>query len=255
MRLFEGALSAALEAQSLRAWAFTLLGVHEYLRRLSGDRFANQVRDTLTERIIAAYHATSAPDWPWFENLASYDNAKIPHALILSGRWSGHHEALDIGLRSLRWLCQVQHTPKNFFRPIGSNGFFPRGESPAELDQQPVEAHAMVSACIEAFRTTDDEHWLDEARLVFEWFLGRNHLGIPLYNSATGGCCDGLHADRVNQNQGAESTLAFLMSLVEMRLLEASLATFDKSANGDSSPHRTMSAPTATTEPHRRQPA
>ena len=91
----------------------------------------------------------------------------------------------------------------------------------------------MVSACIEAYRTTDDEYWLDEARLAFEWFLGRNHLGIPLYNSATGGCCDGLHADRVNQNQGAESTLAFLLSLIEMRLLEASLATFDKASSGD----------------------
>jgi glycosyltransferase involved in cell wall biosynthesis len=255
VRLFEGALSAVLEAGSLRAWAFALLGVHEYLRRLSGDRFANQVREVLTDRLIAAFHATSAPDWPWFENLVSYDNAKIPHALILSGRWSDHHEALDIGLRSLRWLCQVQHTPKNFFRPIGSNGFFPRGESPAELDQQPIEAHAMVSACIEAFRATDDDFWLDEARFAFEWFMGRNHLGIPLYSSATGGCYDGLHADRVNQNQGAESNLAFLLSLIDMRLLDASLATFDKPSSGEPNPPRALSPAAPTSDPHRRQPA
>jgi hypothetical protein len=260
VRLFEGALNAVLEAGSLRAWAFALLGVHEYLRRLSGDRFANQVREVLTDRLIAAFHAASASDWPWFEDLVSYDNAKLPHALILSGRWSGHHEALEIGLRCLRWLCQVQHTPKNFFRPIGSNGFFPRGESPAELDQQPIEAHAMVSACIEAFRTTNDDYWLDGARLVFEWFLGRNHLGMPLYNSATGGCCDGLHADRANQNQGAESTLAFLLSLIEMRLLETSLATFDKATNGEVAPPRPTTPPPANrsgskTDPHQHQPA
>lgn len=243
VRLFEGALNAVLATKSLRTWAFALLGVHEYLRRLSGDRLANQVRDELTARLIAAFQNTSADDWPWFENVVAYDNAKISHALVLSGRWSGQHEALDIGLRSLRWLCQVQHTPKNFFRPIGSNGFFPRGESPAELDQQPIEAHATISACIEAYRTTEDEYWLEEARLSFEWFLGRNHLGIPLYNSATGGCCDGLHADRLNQNQGAESTLAFLLSLIEMRLLEASLAAFDKDTGGNH-------APTGPSAPH-----
>jgi hypothetical protein len=168
---------------------------------------------------------------------------------------SGNSEALEIGLGCLRWLCQVQHTPKNFFRPIGSNGFFPRGESPAELDQQPIEAHAMVSACIEAYRTTGDEYWLDEARLVFEWFLGRNHLGIPLYNSATGGCCDGLHADRVNQNQGAESTLACLLSLIEMRLLEASLATFENVSNGELKAPRHLAPPSPSNDPHRRQPA
>jgi hypothetical protein len=227
--------------------------VHEYLRRLSGDRLANQVRDELTDRLIKAFRQTSAADWPWFEDMVAYDNAKLPHALILSGRWSGHHEALEIGLGALRWLCQVQHTPKNYFRPIGSNGFFPRGQSPAELDQQPVEAHAMVSACIEAYRTTDDEYWLDEARLCFEWFLGRNHLGIPLYSSATGGCFDGLHADRVNQNQGAESTLAFLLSLIEMRLLEASLAAFDQASNGNHSPPRAATPPAASGDARDRQ--
>lgn len=93
----------------------------------------------------------------------------------------------------------------------------------------------MVSACIEAYRTTDDSFWLDEARLAFEWFLGKNDLGLPLYDSRTGGCCDGLHEDRVNQNQGAESTLSWLLSLVEMKLLESSLAAFDKATNADSS--------------------
>ena len=99
----------------------------------------------------------------------------------------------------------------------------------------------MVSASVAAYRTTDDRYWLDEARLAFEWFLGRNDVGLPLYNSRTGGCCDGLHEDRVNQNQGAESTLSWLTALAEMRLLEGSLAAYDTAVETDRSPHRVVS--------------
>lgn len=231
VRLFEKALHAVLQTTSPRAWAFAVIGIHEYLRRLSGDRRADQVRDELTRRLIELYHNTATEDWPWFEEIASYSNAHLSHAILLSGRWANNQEALEIGLKSLRWLCDVQQSPKGCFRPVGSNGFFPRGEQPADYDQQPIEANATVSACIEAYRTTDDKLWLDEARRAFDWFLGRNDLGLPLYDSRTGGCCDGLLEDRVNQNQGAESTLAWLLSLAEMNLLESSLAAFDKATD------------------------
>ena len=85
-----------------------------------------------------------------------------------------------------------------------------------------------MSACFEAYRSTNDAKWHEEARLAFEWFLGRNDAGLPLYNPTTGGCCDGLHMDRVNLNQGAESTLAYLMALGEMELLEYDLKSFQK---------------------------
>jgi hypothetical protein len=98
----------------------------------------------------------------------------------------------------------------------------------ADFDQQPIEAHSTISACLEAYRSTDDTTWHEEARLAFEWFLGRNDLGLSLYDSKTGGCRDGLHVDRVNQNQGAESTLAYLMALSEMELLEHDLKVFKK---------------------------
>jgi hypothetical protein len=187
------------------------------------------------------YRSAASDEWPWFEDTVTYGNARLPHALILSGWWTSNGEALEIGLRSLRWLSQVQRSPGGYFRPIGNNGFFPRGEKPAEFDQQPIEAGAMVSACIEAYRTTDDRYWLDEARLAFEWFLGRNDLGLPLYDSRTGGCCDGLHEDRVNQNQGAESTLSWLAALAEMKLLEGSLAAYDTAVDSDRSPERVIS--------------
>lgn len=231
VQLFEQALNAICQTTSPRAWAFAVIGIHEYLRRLSGDRRADQVRDTLTTRLIELYHNTATDDWPWFEQIASYSNAHLSHAILLSGRWAANNEALDIGLKSLRWLTSVQRSPNGCFRPVGSNGFFSQGEQPAAFDQQPIEAHATMSACIEAYRTTDDTFWLDEARRAFEWFLGRNDLGMPVYDSRTGGCCDGLLEDRINENQGAESTLAWLLSLAEMILLESSLAAFEKASH------------------------
>jgi len=135
-----------------------------------------------------------------------------------------HPEALDIGLQSLRWLASLQRTQAGHFRPIGSNGFYARDGARADFDQQPVEAQAMVSACLEAFRATRDEAWSHEAKRAFEWFLGRNDLGVPLYDSSSGGCSDGLHEDRVSENQGAESTLAFHLSLAEMTFAEHPIA-------------------------------
>ncbi|HEX4412350.1 MAG TPA: glycosyltransferase family 4 protein [Lacipirellulaceae bacterium] len=219
-QLFEPAVNAVVETTSPRAWAFALIGIHEYFRRMSGDRLMNQHRDTLTARLIELFEKNATDNWPWFEPTATYDNAKIPHALILSGRWTNNQQAIDIGLRSLRWLADVQRAPAGHFRPIGSEGFFALGQPPAQFDQQPLEAQSMVSAAIEAFRATNDPFWMTQARMAFEWFTGRNDLGVPVCEPSSGGCCDGLHADRVNQNQGAESTLAYLQALAEMQLLE-----------------------------------
>jgi glycosyltransferase involved in cell wall biosynthesis len=219
-QLFEPAVKAVVETPSPRAWAFALIGIHEYFRRMSGDRLMNQYRDTLTSRLIQLYERNAKYDWPWFEPKASYDNAKLPHALILSGRWANNEQAKEIGLRTLRWLADVQRAPAGHFRPIGSDGFYAQGQAAAQFDQQPLEAQSMVSAAIEAFRATNDPFWMSQARLAFEWYTGRNDLGQPVCDPSTGACCDGLHADRVNQNQGAESTLAYLLALAEMQLVE-----------------------------------
>jgi hypothetical protein len=108
--------------------------------------------------------------------------------------------------------------------PIGSSGFFIEGNEKARFDQQPVEACATISACLEVYRLTEESHWLEEARRVFRWFLGKNDLQSALYDPVTGGCRDGLHPDRVNENQGAESTLSFLMALLEMQAAKVTLA-------------------------------
>ncbi|MCG8605995.1 glycosyltransferase family 4 protein [bacterium] len=232
-QLMEQALPAVVELSAPRAWAFALLGIHEYFRRLSGDRVFNQVRDTLTQRLVDQFKATASDEWCWFEDLVSYSNAKLSHALILSGRWMDNHEAFDIGFRSLRWLVKIQTAKAGHFRAIGSDGFYRRGGPRANFDQQPIEANATVSACLEAFYATHEKFWLDEARKAFDWFLGRNDLGLALYDPKTGGCHDGLQIDRLNENQGAESTLAFLLSLAEMHIVENSLRAFERPTKSD----------------------
>jgi hypothetical protein len=131
-----------------------------------------------------------------------------------------HEEMTRAGLRSLEWLVSIQRSADGYFAPIGSNGFYERGAPRAWFDQQPVEACAMVAACIEAHRLTGGGPWTENARRAFDWFLGQNQLQHALYDASTGGCRDGLHADRINENQGAESTLSFLLSLVDMRSIE-----------------------------------
>ena len=225
-QLFARALPALSDFTSPRAWAFGLIGIHEYLQRLSGDSLVNQTRETLTYRLMELFGNNAKPDWGWFEDELSYDNAKLAHALILSGHATGQRQVLERGLQALRWLNELQISEKGHFRPIGSNGFYRRGGTRANFDQQPIEAQAMVSACLEAYRTTSDVWWYEQAQRAFDWFIGWNDLGLELYSPESGGCGDGLHVDRVNGNQGAESTLAFLLSLAEMRLAQNMVTSF-----------------------------
>jgi glycosyltransferase involved in cell wall biosynthesis len=222
--LFERGLSMVESFSSPRAWAFALLGIHEYLRPLPGHSSVKALREVLTLKLIGLWKNCATENWPWFESSATYENARLCQALLLSGQWMPHAEALKIGLESLSWLASVQKTQAGHFRPIGSNGFYERDGAHAYFDQQPVETQAMISACLEAFRATQDGSWSREAKRAFEWFLGRNDLGLPLYDSSSGGCSDGLHQDRVNENQGAESTLAFHLSLAEMNYAEHVIA-------------------------------
>jgi glycosyltransferase involved in cell wall biosynthesis len=217
-RLFEAAVPATLEFTSPRAWAFSILGLQAYLDWFPGDRAIQGVRNALANRLLDIYERTHSETWRWFEKSLSYSNARLSQALILAGWRSDNQRMIEAGMDSLKWLVAEQHRDdKEIFVPIGSSGFFIEGNEKARFDQQPVEACATISACLEVYRMTEEGQWLDEARRVFRWFLGKNDLQVPLYDSSTGGCRDGLHPDRVNENQGAESTLSFLMALLEMQ--------------------------------------
>jgi hypothetical protein len=217
--LFQRALDCVDGFTSPRAWAYALLGIDEHARGAEPDETLRTMRDTLARRLLDLHRRTATTQWPWFEDRATYCNARLSQALLLSG-WRMHdEEMIAVGQESLRWLSTVQRASSSaaHFTPIGSNGFYERAGRMAAFDQQPVEAAAMVSACLTAARITDDAGWSREARRAFHWFLGHNQLGQSLYDPATGGCRDGIHADRLNENQGAESTLSFLSALVEMR--------------------------------------
>lgn len=225
--LMERSLPAVEDFTSPRAWAFAILGLHEYFRCLHGDLHADRRRDELAKRLFDLFQRNASPDWPWCEDIVAYDNPRIAQALILAGRFTGNEDMKNTGLNTLAWLMERQTGIDGCFRPIGSNGFWRRGAEPALHDQQPLEAAAAVSACIEAFNASGDSAWEKSAQRAFDWFLGANDLRLPLYDPSTGGCFDGLHDNRVNQNQGAESTLSFLLALAEMQALRKQKTSID----------------------------
>ena len=228
-RLFELAVPAAVEFKSPRACAFALLGLLEYLETFPGDRAAQNAADALADRLLESYRANRSVEWKWFENGLAYSNARLPQALIRAGTCSGNDAMVSAGLEALDWLASVQRCEvKGHFVPVGSHGFYSRKTEKARFDQQPVEACAAVSAFLQAYRATGIGRWRQEAWTAFNWFLGDNDLQLALYDPSTGGCRDGLHPDRANENQGAESTLSFLMALLEMRQLEEADTTDPK---------------------------
>jgi glycosyltransferase involved in cell wall biosynthesis len=217
LQLFRASLPALESFTSPRAWAFALLGVHEYLRTYPGDLQAHRIRLSLVGLLIDRWNETVGEGWRWFEKSLAYDNARLSQALVLTGACLPETRAMAIGLDSLEWLVKTQTAGFGHFRPIANNGFHSDGGERAVFDQQPLEAHATVSACLAAWRSTGALHWLREAERAFDWYMGRNDVGLSLYDPETGGCCDGLEPDHVNGNQGAESSLAFALSLVELR--------------------------------------
>jgi len=220
-RLFELAVPAAVEFKSPRACAFALLGLQEYLDSFPGDRAALSASDALANRLLVSYRSHRTDDWKWFEYGLAYSNARLPQALIRAGMRAANEEMVLAGLEALDWLVTLQRCDaKGHFVPIGSQGFYTKGSEKARFDQQPVEASAVVSAALQAYRATGKGRWRKEAWSAFNWFLGDNDLQIALYDPTTGGCRDGLHPDRANENQGAESTLSFLLALLEMRQVE-----------------------------------
>jgi hypothetical protein len=228
-RLFELAVPAAVQFHSPRACAFALLGLQEYLDSFPGDRAALTAADALANRLLDSYRGNHSAEWNWFEQVLAYSNARLPQALIRAGMRAANDEMVTAGLAALNWLVTIQHCESNgHFVPIGSKGFHSKNSEKARFDQQPVEACATVSACLQAYRATGKDRWRKDAWCAFNWFLGDNDLQIALYDPATGGCKDGLHPDRANENQGAESTLSFLMALLEMRQLDEDNGTQKK---------------------------
>jgi len=244
--LLREALPAVEEIPSLRCLAFTLLGIHAYLERFGDDPNMRQAQERIAKRLHGAFRTSAAADsWPWPEPVVTYANARLPQALILAGEALGEPEMLAKGLDVLRWLVQIQQSPSGWFSPIGNQGWYERGKQKAQFDQQPTEAHDMVEACLTAYGVTREAAWLDHARAAFEWFLGRNDILMPLYDPASGGCRDGLHPDRPNENQGSESTLAWLLALLRFHRHQRAIES-DRPGRSRRTPALTDPAPEET---------
>lgn len=211
---FQQILPVCESFTSPRAWAYSILGALAYLKRFGGDREAQRIHTILAERLLRSFVDNGSRDWPWGENIVTYDNARLPQALIAAGHYLGKDDMRDHGLRSLEWLLEIQTDPQGgHLSLIGNNGWLKRKGKQARFDQQPIEATALIDACYEAFLVTEDERWPASIEQCFDWFLGQNDVHATLVGLTTGGCRDGLHAAGVNQNQGAESTISWLMAL------------------------------------------
>lgn len=217
--LFAQALPIVESFTSPRAWGFTLLGLDAYCAVAGTPPAAIWLRTLLADRLLGLMSAVETPNWVWFEDGLSYDNARLPQALIATGASMKVPGYLEAGLRSLRWLADLQTTPAGLFRPVGSDSFGEKRRAPRSFDQQPLEATATISACLAAWRADGDPQWRTEAARAFGWFLGHNDLSAPLVDLETGACRDGLHRDRANENRGGESVVSYLLSLAEIRQL------------------------------------
>jgi hypothetical protein len=197
-----------------RAMAYAILGLAYYLEK-HDDKTIRQLLAEKAAQLSAFFDKTiDDKEWIWYEDVVTYANARIPHALLLAGIRLQKSQFIQRGLKLLDWLIKKQFVD-SLFLPIGNKGWLTRDKK-AVFDQQPVEAHGIIDACILAEKITHNLKYGDYAMSAFAWFTGENEISLPLYDFATGGCRDGLNPGKVNFNQGAESTLSCLLSLIQI---------------------------------------
>ncbi len=213
--LLSQALGWVEQLTSPRAQADAILGLVEVVDHPALGPQARASLDTLARQLVGLFHQTASPDWPWFEHTLTYDNGRLPEALLAAYSVTGEDEYRQVALESLSFLLDVLFE-EGKLDLIGNKGWYHRGRPRAHFDQQPLDAEGTVAVCLRAYEITGQPRYRDLAEWAFEWFLGRNRLGVPLYDPQTGGCYDGLRPDGVNGNQGAESTLAYLMARLAM---------------------------------------
>lgn len=216
MRLFLESLPVVEHFTSPRAWSFTVLGLQAYLSVYEGDISARKIRDELALKIYELFKNNITEDWHWCEGTATYANAVLPHALIMAGKSMTNQEMCDTGIKALEWLLKVQTAPEGHLSVIGNNGWLAKNGNRSMFDQQPIEVKSLIDACLDTYVETKDKKWFKESERCLSWFLGHNDLGLPVCDYKTGGCGDGLESQGINGNQGAESTLAWIISLISM---------------------------------------
>jgi len=209
--IFHHALPHLAQEDAPHALAYGILGLCAYGRRAELREEAGRLTQPLVDKLLGTLRDTRTHGWEWFLPILTYDNARLPQALLLAGQLLDAAELRDAGLRSLAFLNAVCFR-EAVLNIVGSNGWYPRGGSCALFDQQPIDAGCLVEANLVAHQLTREPEFLQAGLRALEWFHGKNYHGTPLYHEYSGGCCDGLNAEGVNANQGAESTIAYLLA-------------------------------------------
>ena len=217
-RLFIRGLAATEQFAFIRPWAYTVLGLSEYLAANPDHAEVRERLTALAGRLFERWREHASDDWPWWEDELTWGNAKLPHALLSAAEVLEDPAMRDAGLKALDWCMAVQTAEDGRLTVIGNDGWFNRSGHRAQFDQQPIEAQGCVQACLAAARATGQRQWIERALRSFAWFTGDNDLGVPLYHPETGGCQDGLRPEGANKNQGAESALAYILSVLELHL-------------------------------------
>lgn len=204
-----------VQKQSPRGMAYSILGMADYLKQFPGASDIKRQLEIAADVLIERYEENHLDDWHWFEDVLTYDNAVLPHALFVAGMALDNEEYMDVARKTCEFFLQDCFNGDHFSF-VGCNGWYERGRTRASFDQQPIEPAATVMMLRGAYDATKDGNFLKLQRKAFDWFLGANDLGLPLYDFRTKGCNDALMRGGVNMNQGAESTLSFLLSLLEI---------------------------------------
>ena len=202
-----------VQRQLPKGTAYSILGMSDYLKRFPDAGDIRHELELAADGLLAQYEENSYPDWQWFEEILTYDNAVLPHALFVAASTLGDKKCRKVAEKTCEFLLANTFNGEHFSF-VGCHGWYKRGRSKATFDQQPIEAASTVLMLRAAYDCTGDDRFLALQRKAFDWFLGANDLGIAIYDSSSKGCCDGLCPDGININQGGESTLSFLLSLL-----------------------------------------
>jgi len=197
--------------QSIRGIANTIVGISYYLRSNPADDSMTERLRNLARKLIKHYEENSTSDWKWFEPLLAYDNAILPLALLHSAEILKDDKITETALETMNFLTEIT-LKDGYLSIIGNEKWYKKDGERSMFAQQPVDALAMVLMYHQAFHLTKDKEYLNKLFASFMWFLGENDLRMSLFDFETKGCCDGFENYGVNRNQGAESSLAYLIS-------------------------------------------
>ncbi|MCF6349190.1 MAG: hypothetical protein L3J20_12985 [Flavobacteriaceae bacterium] len=204
--------------KSIRSIANTIIGICYYLKNNPSDNSMTEKLKNLTNKIINNYKENSSTKWKWFEKSFAYDNGILPLALLHATEILNDSKIRDVAIGTMTFLSNLT-IKEGYLSIIGNNKWYRENGECSVFAQQPIDALAMILMFYQAFRLTKEKEYLEKLFTSFMWFLGENDLRMSLFDFETKGCCDGIEEYGINRNQGAESTIAYLIS--HLTILEA----------------------------------